>query len=72
MSSRAVADWPYRRFANNDSPTEADLALTTRLDGWISENAEIEDLPERQKKERILCEITATVRKWVTISKAYA
>ena len=63
----AHADWPYRRFANLDGPTDEDNALLARLDDWIGENAEIEDLPERQKKERILCEITATVRKWVSV-----
>jgi len=59
-------EWAYSRLADPSEPTSTDLQRSIQLDKWISENAEIEDIKERQLKERLLIEITTTVRNWVT------
>lgn len=58
-------EWAYSRLADPSEPTSTDLQRSIQLDKWISENAEIEDIKERQLKERLLIEITTTVRNWV-------
>jgi len=59
-------EWTYASMADWSEPTEKDIQCTEHLDEWLSRNAEIEVPAEQRKKERLLCEITATVRGWVT------
>ena len=66
MAAGSAADWPYQKLADSAAPSETDLEKTVLLDKWIEQNAEIEDKAERQKRERIIAEMTATVRAWVS------
>ena len=67
MSFNEGDDWRWKSLASYSPPNENEIAKNVLLDKWIAENAEIDEVSERRKKERILLEITATVRAWVRV-----
>ena len=52
--------WPYEKFADTSKPSETDIERTEKLDVWISENSEQDELSERKKKEQIIVDIKVT------------